>query len=116
MKYLQITLALAVMLLAMDISGVKASTQTMQETSATETIRKLAGQATINDDAHHEKFLDLMNEYFAMDVISRFVLGRYWRSVSPEEFNEFSGLLQQYLAPRHVDVLHHLEFDRLGRR
>jgi phospholipid transport system substrate-binding protein len=39
-----------------------------------------------------------MDRYFAMDVVSRFVLGRYWRSISKDEIEEFSVLLQNYLA------------------
>lgn len=75
------------------------------ETSASTVIQSLADQAmveltdqTLADDVRRKKFVALMDRYFAMDVVSRFVLGRYWRSISDAEMNEFSNLLQNYLA------------------
>lgn len=75
------------------------------ETSAAGVIQSLADQAmseltdrSLSDDIRRKKFVSLMDQYFAMDVVSRFVLGRYWRSISKEEIEEFSVLLQNYLA------------------
>ena len=75
------------------------------ETSASTVIQSLADQAmieltdqTLADDVRRKNFVALMDRYFAMDVVSRFVLGRYWRSISDAEMNEFSNLLQNYLA------------------
>ncbi|MDG4719828.1 MULTISPECIES: MlaC/ttg2D family ABC transporter substrate-binding protein [Thalassospira] len=73
--------------------------------SASAVIQTLADQAmteltdeSLADDVRRQKFVALMDRYFEMDVVSRFVLGRYWRSISNEEINEFSKLLQNYLA------------------
>lgn len=75
------------------------------EQSASEVIQALADQAladltdqTLSDDVRRKKFVALMDRYFEMDVVSRFVLGRYWRSISQEEISEFATLLQNYLA------------------
>ena len=75
------------------------------ETSAANVIQTMADQAineltdqTLADDVRRKKFVSLMDRYFAMDVVSRFVLGRYWRSISKDEIEEFSVLLQNYLA------------------
>jgi len=75
------------------------------EQSASEVIQALADQAladltdqTLPDDVRRKKFVTLMDRYFEMDVVSRFVLGRYWRSISQEEISEFATLLQNYLA------------------
>ena len=75
------------------------------ETSAANVIQSMADQAmneltdqNLADDVRRKKFVSLMDRYFAMDVVSRFVLGRYWRSISEEEIEEFSVLLQNYLA------------------
>ena len=75
------------------------------EQSAATVIQALADQAmteltdeTLSDDVRRQKFVALMDRYFEMDVVSRFVLGRYWRSISKEEIDEFSKLLQNYLA------------------
>lgn len=75
------------------------------EQSASEVIQALADQAlsdltdqTLPDDVRRKKFVALMDRYFEMDVVSRFVLGRYWRSISQEEISDFATLLQNYLA------------------
>eukprot|EP00163_Fabomonas_tropica_P020649 TRINITY_DN36540_c0_g1_i1.p1 TRINITY_DN36540_c0_g1~~TRINITY_DN36540_c0_g1_i1.p1 ORF type:complete len:213 (-),score=50.36 TRINITY_DN36540_c0_g1_i1:288-926(-) len=75
------------------------------ETSAADVIKTMADQAmveltdhTLADDVRREKFVSLMDRYFEMDVVSRFVLGRYWRTISSQEIEEFSVLLQNYLA------------------
>tara|TARA_B100000674_G_scaffold152227_2_gene121362 strand:- start:8064 stop:8702 length:639 start_codon:yes stop_codon:yes gene_type:complete len=75
------------------------------ETSAADVIQTMADQAmaeltdhTLADEVRREKFVSLMDRYFEMDVVSRFVLGRYWRTISSQEIEEFSVLLQNYLA------------------
>ncbi|WP_245829650.1 MlaC/ttg2D family ABC transporter substrate-binding protein [Thalassospira alkalitolerans] len=75
------------------------------ENNAINVIHTLASDAiagltdeTLSDDIRRQNFVALMDRYFAMDVISRFVLGRYWRSISEDELNEFASLLQEYLA------------------
>lgn len=75
------------------------------EQRASAVIQALADQAladltdqTLSDDVRRKKFVALMDRYFEMDVVSRFVLGRYWRSISQEEISEFATLLQNYLA------------------
>lgn len=75
------------------------------ETSATDFIQSMADTAmnqltdhNLDDEVRRKKFVSLMDQYFAMDVVSRFVLGRYWRSISKQEIQEFSVLLQNYLA------------------
>ena len=67
------------------------------EQSASEVIQALADQAladltdqTLSDDVRRKKFVALMDRYFEMDVVSRFVLGRYWRSISQEKIIDVS--------------------------
>ena len=57
--------------------------------NASEVIKTLANEAIIgltdqslSNDTRRQNFVALMDRYFAMDVIARFVLGRYWRSIS----------------------------------
>ena len=80
-------------------------TEIAVETSAANVIQTMANEAmaeltdeSLADTLRRKKFVALMDRYFAMDVVSRFVLGRYWRSISSEEIEEFSVLLQNYLA------------------
>ena len=88
------------------------------EQSAKEVIQSLAGQAlteltdkSIPDEVRRKKFTSLMDQYFEMDVVSRFVLGRYWRSISKEEISEFSKLLQHYLALNYANQFKELNGD-----
>ena len=82
-----------------------AVTEVAASQTATSVIESMANQAmdeltdqTLADDVRRKNFVALMDRYFAMDVVSRFVLGRYWRSITKEEIDEFSKLLQNYLA------------------
>ncbi|WP_114088673.1 phospholipid-binding protein MlaC [Thalassospira profundimaris] len=62
-----------------------------------EAISELAGKK-IDDNDRKERFVNLMDKYFKMDQVARFVLGRYWRSLSDQELANFADLLQKYLA------------------
>lgn len=80
-------------------------TEVAVETSAANVIQSMADEAiteltdqSLAEDVRRKKFVALMDRYFAMDVVSRFVLGRYWRSISKDEIDEFAVLLQNYLA------------------
>lgn len=62
-----------------------------------EAINELAGKK-IDDSDRNARFVKLMDKYFEMDQVARFVLGRYWRSLSEQELSNFADLLQKYLA------------------
>jgi|TARA_R110001583_G_scaffold17679_2_gene71377 phospholipid transport system substrate-binding protein len=62
-----------------------------------EAISELAGEK-VTDSSRQNRFIGLMKKYFEMDQVARFVLGRYWRSLSDQELGEFADLLQKYLA------------------
>jgi phospholipid transport system substrate-binding protein len=44
------------------------------------------------------RFRALFHADFDVPEIGRFVLGRYWRTASPEEQQEFLGLFQEYIV------------------
>jgi phospholipid transport system substrate-binding protein len=44
------------------------------------------------------RFRELFHNDFDIPGIGQFVLGRYWRSASPQEQQEFLGLFQEYLV------------------
>jgi phospholipid transport system substrate-binding protein len=44
------------------------------------------------------RFRVLFHDDFDIPGIGRFVLGRYWRTATPEEQQEFLGLFQEYLV------------------
>lgn len=45
-----------------------------------------------------ERFRVLFNNDFDVPGIGRFVLGRYWRSATPQEQHEFLALFQEYIV------------------
>jgi phospholipid transport system substrate-binding protein len=44
------------------------------------------------------RFRDLFHNDFDIPGIGQFVLGRYWRTASPQEQQEFLGLFQEYIV------------------
>jgi phospholipid transport system substrate-binding protein len=44
------------------------------------------------------RFRELFHNDFDVPGIGQFVLGRYWRTATPQEQQEFLGLFQEYLA------------------
>jgi phospholipid transport system substrate-binding protein len=44
------------------------------------------------------RFRELFNQDFDVPGIGRFVLGRYWRTATPEEQQEFLKLFQEYIV------------------
>lgn len=61
------------------------------------------GDETVPYDDRVQTFREMVQEYFAMEAISRFVLGRYWRIATPEKqeaFREaFLGVITQRFLP-----------------
>jgi phospholipid transport system substrate-binding protein len=52
-----------------------------------------------------QRFRELLAGNFDLPGISRFVLGRYWRIATPEQQQQFVGLLQEYLAQAYAGRL-----------
>lgn len=52
-----------------------------------------------------QRFRELLAGNFDLPGISRFVLGRYWRVATPEQQQQFVGLLQEYLAQAYAGRL-----------
>jgi phospholipid transport system substrate-binding protein len=48
--------------------------------------------------ARLQRFRELFASDFDLPGIAQFVLGRYWRVATPEQQQQFMGLLQEYLA------------------
>jgi phospholipid transport system substrate-binding protein len=51
------------------------------------------------------RFRELLAGNFDLPAIARFVLGRYWRVATPEQQQQFIGLLQEYLAQAYAGRL-----------
>ncbi|HTQ34411.1 MAG TPA: ABC transporter substrate-binding protein [Stellaceae bacterium] len=52
-----------------------------------------------------QRFRELFGADFDIPGISRFVLGRYWRVATPEQQQQFQGLLKEYLAQAYAGRL-----------
>lgn len=55
--------------------------------------------------ARVQRFRELFGADFDIPGISRFVLGRYWRVATPEQQQQFQGLLREYLAQAYAGRL-----------
>jgi phospholipid transport system substrate-binding protein len=55
--------------------------------------------------ARVQRFRELFGADFDLPGISRFVLGRYWRVATPEQQQQFEGLLREYLAQAYAGRL-----------
>jgi phospholipid transport system substrate-binding protein len=52
-----------------------------------------------------QRFRDLFGADFNLPGIAQFTLGRYWRSATPQQQQEFMQLLQEYLAQAYAGRL-----------
>jgi phospholipid transport system substrate-binding protein len=55
--------------------------------------------------ARVQRFRELFSADFDLPGIGRFVLGRYWRVATPEQQQQFLGLLREYLAQAYAGRL-----------
>jgi phospholipid transport system substrate-binding protein len=60
---------------------------------------------SVSPAARVQRFRELFSAYFDLPEISRFVLGRYWRIATPEQQQQFQGLLREYLAQAYAGRL-----------
>ena len=60
---------------------------------------------SVGPQARVERFRQLFASDFDLPGIARFVLGRYWRVATPEEQQQFLGLLREYLAQAYAGRL-----------
>ena len=53
---------------------------------------------SVGPGARVQRFRELFGAYFDLPRIGRFVLGRYWNVATPEQQQQFLGLLREYPA------------------
>lgn len=61
-------------------------------------ITELAPAAQATDEQRAAKLKPLLERYFDMPSIARYILGSYWRRATPEERTEFTAVLTDFLA------------------
>lgn len=81
------------------------------QTDAVAFINQLGVQAiqvlgpNVSPGARVQRFRELFSADFDLPEIARFVLARYWRVATPEQQQQFQGLLQEYLAQAYAGRL-----------
>lgn len=60
-------------------------------------IRILADKSATDADKH-QSFENLFNEGFDVPLVARIVLGRYWRTATPEQRDEYVKLFHRYIV------------------
>ena len=61
-------------------------------------ITEMAPAAQESDKQRAAKLKPLLERYFDMPAIARYMLGSYWRKATPEEQSEFTVVLTDFLA------------------
>ena len=59
----------------------------------------------ITDEQRDERYRDLLDRGFALDTISRFVLGRHWRTATNEQRAEYRSLFREYVLDTYASRL-----------
>ncbi len=57
------------------------------------------------DAQRNLRYRDLLDRGFALDTISRFVLGRHWRAASEEQRSEYRRLFREYVLDTYAERL-----------
>jgi phospholipid transport system substrate-binding protein len=68
-------------------------------TGANEVLAEMRSAASLDEKEAY--FRQLLHQDFDMDGISRFVLGPYWGTASPEQQQEFRALLEKHIVLSH---------------
>ena len=74
-----------------------ASSQKFIENMGSEAIRFL-GDNNLSQADKRQKFDSFLNEHFAMDNISRFVMGPYWKKMSESQRTEYEDLFKKMVV------------------
>ncbi len=105
-------LAVAALAVVLTSTGARAESSAVAEDAAA-FIRGFADQGTalmadteLKPEAREQAFRRLFRDRFAIDAISRFVVGKHWRAASAAERAEFRDLFEDYIVAtyaRHLD-------------
>ncbi len=77
---------------AMGSRGAQADARVFIDALGEKAIEALTGE--IDQGVREQRFRELLNEFFDMPSIGKFVLARYWKVATDAEKNEFLGLFE----------------------
>lgn len=90
-------LALLLPLLSIGSASADEETETFIRTLGDKAVVQLTGD-DLTDAERAERFRTLLLEHFDVPQIGQYVLGRYWRTATPEEQAEYLQLFEDYLV------------------
>lgn len=70
------------------------------------------GDTSVSSEEKEQRFRKLFNENFDVPTIGRFVVGRYWRSASEAERQEFLAVFEDAMVQRFLPLLAENSSDR----
>ncbi len=102
------------LLLALCVIGfaapARAAADPQAATKATAFVQTLAGEAIsaltsqgVPRDQRETRARELLERYFAVDTIGRWVLGRYWQQATPAERSDYLTLFENLIVTTYVD-------------
>jgi phospholipid transport system substrate-binding protein len=97
-----LTVAIAVIATAAALSLAAAADETAAEfvrSGANDVLAEMRSAASLDQKGAY--FRQVLHQDFDMDGISRFVLGPYWGTASPEQQQEFRVLLEKHITLSH---------------
>jgi phospholipid transport system substrate-binding protein len=68
------------------------------EEVSSKAITEMAPAASETDQQRAAKLKPLLERYFDMPAIAKYMLGSYWRKATPEEQSEFTAVVTDFLA------------------
>jgi phospholipid transport system substrate-binding protein len=103
-RHVAFPLAIAAFLLAMTSFGAKAEDAVVfLENLQSDTIAKLTDKS-LSPTEREARGREILTDNFDTPAIGRFVIGRYWRSASPEEQEDFLNVFQDVIVQRFVPL------------
>ncbi|MEQ9642224.1 MAG: ABC transporter substrate-binding protein [Alphaproteobacteria bacterium] len=58
----------------------------------------LLTDSSLSDYDRERRVREVLQEAFAVDLVGRFVLGRYWRTASPEQRDAYQAVFREYVV------------------
>ena len=58
---------------------------------------EVLGSSDASDELRTIRFRSLLDQGFAVDTIARFVIGRYWRTATPQQRQEYLSLFREFI-------------------
>ena len=92
---------------------VYSSAQSFIESLADQAVQALTAEGVSRED-RQTRFRTLLNSNFDVNLIGKWVLGRYWRAASAAEKSEYLKLFEDYIVVTYVERFDQYKGERLN--